>query len=148
VRGEGSAVRVIKNDDPIGRYLSDARAMAKTDQLSVQARALVVVGMCRGALEAACHQRIRAQKFAAGVRHAQIERDLDDARTLRQAMALALFDDSDSGAAVVPELAAEYGGQPAVRAFNVCKSGVHEPYQGDLMALVNDVKTLAAKVRP
>ena len=147
IRGEGSAVQVLKNDDPIGRYLSDARAIAKTDQLSVQAQALVVVGMCRGALEAACHQRIRTQKLATGVRHLEIEKAIDAARTLHQSMALALFDDVKRGSEVLGKLAAGFGGQPAVRAFKAAKTGVHEPYQGDLSALIGDVSKLALRVR-
>jgi hypothetical protein len=55
---EGSVVELTKNEDPVSRYLDDAGALARTTELSEEARAVVVAGFCRGALEAACHEVI------------------------------------------------------------------------------------------
>jgi hypothetical protein len=55
VRRERSVVELKKNDDPVTRYIDDARAIALTGDLPEQARAVVVAGFCRSALEAACH---------------------------------------------------------------------------------------------
>ena len=59
-RREGSVVELTKNDDPVSRYVDDARALAQhRPSYPRDARAVVVAGFCRSALEAACHQVIR-----------------------------------------------------------------------------------------
>ena len=46
-RREGSVVELTKNDDPVSRFLDDARALARTTELPEDARAVVVAGFCR-----------------------------------------------------------------------------------------------------
>ena len=145
-RREGSVVELTKNDDPVSRYVDDARALARTAELPEDARAVVVAGFCRSALEAACHQAIRARRYKAGVRHADVERELTAAPKLRQLVALALFDDVDRGGDVVTELRQRYG-QAAVKAFNAAREGTHERYQGDLRHFVEDTARLADALR-
>ncbi len=83
-RREHSVVELTKNDDPVRRYLDDARAMARTDELSEGIRSVVVAGYCRNALEAACHEAIRARRIRAGRPFAEVERELMQAQKLRQ----------------------------------------------------------------
>jgi hypothetical protein len=64
-RREGSVVELTKNDDPVGRYLDDARAMARTAELPKDVRAVVVAEYCRCALEAARHEVVRARRIKA-----------------------------------------------------------------------------------
>jgi recombinational DNA repair ATPase RecF len=145
-RREGSIVELTKNDDPVRRYLDDARAMARTDELSEGARAVVVAGYCRNALEAACHEAIRARRIRAGTRHTDVERELMQAQKLRQVVGLALFDDMNHGAQVVNRLRERHG-QSAVNAFMAAKDGTHGAFQGQLPRLVEETARLAAALR-
>jgi energy-coupling factor transporter ATP-binding protein EcfA2 len=145
-RRERSVVELKKNDDPVLRYLDDARAIALSGELPEKVRAVVVAGYCRSALEAACHQAIRTRRFKAGMRHADVERALDDAQTLHDVVALALFDDTRQGGQVVTRLR-QLRGQAAVNAFKAAKSGTHAAYEGDLMSLVKDTGRLAEALR-
>jgi hypothetical protein len=145
-RREGSVVELTKNEDPVSRYVDDARALALTTELPEDARAVVVAGFCRSALEAACHEAIRAKRLKAGVRHADVERELIAANKLRQLIALALLDDAGRGGDVVSVLRQRHG-QAAVKAFDAAREGTHERYQGDLRHFVQDTERLANAVR-
>jgi hypothetical protein len=145
-RREGSVVELTKNDDPVSRYVDDARALARTTELPEDVRALVVAGFCRSALEAACHEAIRARRLKAGVRHSVVERELTAAHKLRQLLALALLDDADRGGDVVPALRQRYG-QAAVKAFDAAREGTHGRYQGDLRHFVEETARLAKALR-
>jgi hypothetical protein len=145
-RREGSVVELTKNDDPVSRYLDDARAMARTAELPEDVRAVVVAGFCRSALEAACQEVVRARRIKAGVRHAAVERELAEAQKLRQVLSLTLFDDIDQGGQVVTTLRKRYG-QAAVNAFDAAKEGTHSTYQGDLRHFVEETARLAAALR-
>jgi hypothetical protein len=145
-RRERSVVALEKTDDPVKRYLDDARAMARTQQLPPSVRAVAVAGLCRGALEAACFEVIRSSQLAAGVPHFEVERALESAHTLHHVMALALFGSTDHGREVVIRVR-ELGGQPCVNAFMYAKKGVHEGVNGDLRRLVEDTEKLAKALR-
>jgi len=147
VRREGSIVELKKSDDPVTCYLDDARALARTSELPEAARAVVVAGFCRSALEAACHETIRARQLAVGVRHAEVERALTDAHTLHQVVALALFEDADRGDQVFSRIREKYG-SGAASAFKAAKAGPHEAYRGNLKRFVEDTAALAASLRP
>jgi recombinational DNA repair ATPase RecF len=145
VRREGSVVELKKNDDPVTRYLTDARALAKADELSADVRAVVVAGFCRSALEAACHAAVRARMLHSGTPHHDVEEALRSAHTIHQLMALTLLGDTGRGDEVTTRL--RNFGAWASEAFRACKSGVHDPYGGDLMTLVRDTERLATKVQ-
>lgn len=145
-RREGSVVELTKNEDPVSRYLDDARALARTTELPEEARAVVVAGFCRSALEAACHEAVRARRLKAGVRHADVERELIAAPKLRQLLALALLDDADRGGDVIPAIR-KLAGQAAVKAFDAAREGTHERYQGDLRHFVEETARLARALR-
>jgi energy-coupling factor transporter ATP-binding protein EcfA2 len=145
-RREGSVVELTKNDDPVSRYLDDARALALTTELPEDARAVVVAGFCRSALEAACHEAVRTKRLKAGVRHADIENELLATHKLRQLLALALLDDASRGGDVVPAIRQRCG-QAAVKAFDAAREGTHERYQGDLRHFVQETARLANAIR-
>jgi hypothetical protein len=146
VRREQSIVELTKNEDPVTRYIDDARAMALTKELSEDAKGPVVAEFCRSALEAACQEAVRARRISAGGRHSDVERAVIAAAKLRQIVALALFDDANRGGDVVGELRRRFG-QAGVNAFFAAKDGTHDGYHGNLMALVNDIDRLAAGLR-
>jgi hypothetical protein len=83
-RREGSVIELTKNDNPMSRYVDDGRALARTTELPEDARAVVVAGFCRSALEAACQEAVRARRLQAGVRHADVERELIATQKLRR----------------------------------------------------------------
>lgn len=147
VRRENSAVELKKNDDPVICYLDDARALARTRDLPEEARAVVVAGFCRSALEAACHETIRNHRISAGASHAETDQALSRAHTLHQVAALALFDDASRGDQVLSTLRSRYG-PGAVTAFNAAKAGPHTAYNGNLTVFVEDTARLAEQLRP
>ena len=146
VRREQSVVEITKNEDPVSRYLEDARAVALTKELSEDAKSVVVAGFCRSALEAACQECVRARRIKAGFRHADVEEALRNATTLRMLMALALLNDADRAQDVDTELRKRFG-QPAVNALAAVNAGTHGVYQARLTALVNETNRLAAGLR-
>jgi len=145
-RRENSAVELKKNDDPVLCYLDDARALARTRDLPEEARAVVVAGFCRSALEAACHETIRNRRISAGARHSDIEQALVRAQTLHQIVALALFDDASRGDQVVSSLRTRYGAT-AINAFKAAKAGPHTAHNGNLVGFVEDTARLAEQLR-
>jgi energy-coupling factor transporter ATP-binding protein EcfA2 len=147
VRRENSAVELKKNDDPVMCYLDDARALARTSDLPEEARAVVVAGFCRSALEAACHETIRNHRISAGGSHSEIEQALGRAHTLNQVVALALFDDANRGDQVFSKLRTKYG-PAAAAAFKAAKAGPHAACRGNLPGFVEDTARLADQLRP
>jgi hypothetical protein len=145
-RRERSAVSLKKVDDPVSRYLDDARALARTDQLSPTVRAVAVAGMCRGALEAACMEVVRSRELDAGVPHESVERHLESAHSLQEMVSLALFGSASRAGEVVARVRV-LGGQACVQAFWDAKRGVHDPVQGDLRRFVEDTERLTRALR-
>jgi hypothetical protein len=145
VRRQGSVVELRKNLDPVKRYLDDAKALAKTDELSDEIRRPVVAGFCRSAIEAASHETIRRKRIGRGEPHAAVEERIDDAHTLTQTVALALFDDSRQGGRVLPKLNA-IGGW-AADVFKACQDNVHGSERGSLQSLVDDTTRLVKELR-
>ena len=146
IRKENSVVELTKNEDPVDRYIEDARALALTRELSEDSRRAVVAGYCRSALEAACQEAVRARRINAGARHADVERALTTATTLRTLVALALLDDADRGQDVDTELRRRFG-QAGVNALAAANAGTHGAYGGQLKRLVDDVERVAAGLR-
>ena len=129
------------------RYLEDARAMAKTDSLPDGVRAVVVAGLCRGAIEAACVDVVRSRFLGAGVPHAEVEESLERAsHSVQDMVALVLFGDTGR-AGEVPGRLRELGGQACMNAFWDAKSGVHDPGHGDLKRLTDDTERLTRALR-
>ena len=146
-RRERSVVSLKKVNDPVSRYLDDARALARTEQLPATVRAVAVAGMCRGALEAACVEVVRSRELAAGVPHESVERQLESAaNSVQDIMALALFGSASRAGEVVKRVR-ELGGEACVRAFWDAKQGVHDPMQGDLRRFVENTERLTKVLR-
>ncbi|MER7457499.1 AAA family ATPase [Micromonospora sp. NPDC126480] len=144
-RRDGSEVEIRKNSDPVDRYLADATAILRAEELADNARYPLVSGFCRSALEAACHERIRRERIARGERHGDVEELIEKALTLNQVTALALFGDLHQGGKVFNRLN-QYG-RWAGDAFRACKEGVHGPGSFDLEVLVRDCRRLAEELR-
>jgi hypothetical protein len=141
VRGERSTVEMRRSDDPVSRYLDDARAMALTAGLPPDIRSELVASCCRSAVEAACHAKIRAVRLAAGRTHAEVEAALSASTTTSKKATLAVFDDPGRGSDLLGRIKA--AGPEAVDAFQKCKKGAHKGLTGDLRPFVRDVEKLA-----
>ncbi|MEU4692403.1 AAA family ATPase [Actinoplanes sp. NPDC023714] len=145
-RRENSTVEIRKNIDPVKRYLADAAALARTEDLPPEVRTPVVVTYCRSALEARCHQIVRARRIGRGERHRDVDAALQTAKTTMQVAALALFDNADAGGQVFGKLNSAYGPW-AGNAMRACKEGAHGVAVVDSQQLVDDVARLVGRLR-
>lgn len=146
-RAERSVVTLRPASDPVTRYLDDAYALARNEEIAAEVRGPVVAELCRSAMEAACHRMVWRQRVARGVRHDDIEAAIVDAsRRLTTTLALALFDDADRGGDVLGCLSRRYGSR-AVAAYKACREGVHGSYLADLPGLVSDARLLTEALR-
>lgn len=142
-RAEQSVVTLRPGSDPVTRYLDDASALARSEEVPAEVRGPVVAELCRSALEAACHRIVWRTRIARGVLHADVETAIEAASLrLTSVFALALFDDVDRGGDVLGYLGRRHGSR-AVGAYKACREGVHGAYLADLPMLVADTRTLA-----
>ncbi|MEV0428503.1 AAA family ATPase [Micromonospora sp. NPDC050495] len=146
-RAERSVVTLRRGSDPVRRYLDDAHALARTEEIAAEVRGPVVAELCRSAIEAACHRIVWQRRAARGVPYDEIEAAVVGAsRRLATTVALALFDDAGRGGDVPRYLSRRHGSR-AVDAYQACKEGVHGAYLSDLPDLVADARHLAAALR-
>ena len=141
-RREGSVVEVRRAQDPVGRYIEDALAVARTDALPREAAGRVVPGLCREALEVACMEALRRRRIGRGEAHADVEDVLQKARSLKPLLALTLFDDADRGGDVLTRLNTAFG-RSGGEAYRICNEGAHTMFGGDMLMLVRDAEKLA-----
>ncbi|WCN79227.1 AAA family ATPase [Micromonospora sp. LH3U1] len=142
-RAERSVVTLRPGSDPVTRYLDDASALSRNDEIPAEVRGPVVAELCRAAVEAACHRVVWRVRVTRGVPHDDIEAVIEAAsRRLTTIVALALFDDADRGGDVRNELLRRHG-RRAVNAYQACREGVHGAYLVDLPGLVADARLLA-----
>ncbi|MGW5672215.1 AAA family ATPase [Micromonospora sp. NPDC003776] len=146
-RAERSVVTLRPGSDPVTRYLDDADALTRTEEVAAEVRGPVVAELCRSAIEATCHRIVWRRQVARGVPHDDIEAAVVAAsRRLTTTVALALFDDADRGGDVLGYLSRRHGPR-AVGAYKACKEGVHGAYLFDLPELVADARYLAEALR-
>ncbi|MEU5567583.1 AAA family ATPase [Micromonospora musae] len=142
-RAERSVVTLRPASDPVTRYLGDASALARNDEIAAEVRGPVVAELCRSAIEAACHRTVWGVRVGRAVPHAAIEEAIEDAsRRLATIVALAVFDDAERGGDVYGWLRRH--GPRVVNAYKACREGVHGAYLADLPGLVADVRLLVA----
>lgn len=92
-RDEGSRVAVKATDSPAHRYIADAEAVLRDENLDDVVKRKAVPGLFRFAVEAAAQQRFYTERARAGVPHAESERRWEETRTTRQRVALSLTGD-------------------------------------------------------
>lgn len=144
-RREKSIVELRVDLDPVSRSLSDAADLARTDKIDQKVAARVVPRFCRDAVEAALAEVVRRNMFALGRRHAEIEEQLGQAKTLNKLAALAFCGDSRR----VPEAQNRIRnlGGGSWSTFASLNSGAHDAHIGDLESLVRDTRDLVACMR-
>lgn len=145
-RREGSRVEIRPSHDPVGRYIDDALAVARTDALPREAAGRVVPGLCREALEVACMEAVRRRRIGRGEPHAAVEALLEKARGLKALVALALFDDADRVADIYARTESGFG-RSGGDILKKCNEGSHTMFGGDMQMLVRDAEKLARWVQ-
>jgi hypothetical protein len=140
-RREGSLVEIVPSQDPVRRYLDDARQIALTAALPDDLATVAATGSCRDAVEAACQRAARRRLHAQGVPLAEIDRRLVNARTTMHKAALALFGDSRQSAQVMPSLNQLAGAPWAADALRAVREGTHQP-RSDLDRIIRDTGRL------
>jgi DNA repair exonuclease SbcCD ATPase subunit len=146
MRQPASKVTVRAALTPIEGYLSDGHAVVRTPEMPDFVKRRVVPGLCRSAIEAACMHCVRVRRLKRGEKHEVVEELLGDQKGLSVLAALALFDDEKKTAEVNAGLRNRWN-KTASDAFRACNSGAHHGYEGDLEALLYDVKALAGHIQ-
>ena len=135
-RREGSQVDIVPNQDPVRRYLNDARQIAHTIKLPDDLASIAAAGSCRDAIEAACHRAAR-RRLRAAVPLADADERLVRARSTMDRMALALFGDSSRTGDVMRTLNQLAGARWAGDVLRDVREGAHQP-RGDLERIIRD----------
>jgi hypothetical protein len=142
-RKSNSVVEVRELEDPMMRYLDDARALLRVEQLDNEVVRRVVPGLCRQAIEFACTEVTRQRRLAAGRPLVTIEEVLDDAKTFNQRVALALFDSMERAGDVLSRINKDLGRRFG-DTFQTLNKGSHGGAAGfDPETLIRDSERLA-----
>jgi hypothetical protein len=141
-RGVGSAVTMTNSFQPSMRYLDDAFAFAKDENVPDEAKNRVIPGLCRMGLETTAHEVYSTRSYTAGLDRLTVEKRWKDASTVRQRLALALHSDKDA-----PIDAWLKGGTRRSAALHVYNSGVHAGSTSDHADDVNAVRTAVRDLR-
>lgn len=136
-RREGSLVEIVPNQDPVRRYLDDARQVARTASLPDDLAAIAATGCCRDAVEVACQRAARRKLRAESMPIAEVDDRLIQARTTMNRMALALLGDSRRAGEVMPTLNRLVGAPWAADVLRAVREGTHQP-RGDLDRIIRD----------
>ena len=94
---------------PVQRYLDGARGYAKPDRLPPEVQARVVPMFCRSALEAAAANIVRRRAAERGTSLDEADEQIEEARSLRETLALVLFGEAGRQGEVAAEIKRRYG---------------------------------------
>ena len=104
-----STVDVQVSRTPVQRYLDGARGYAKPDRLPAEVQARVVPMFCRSAVEAAAATIVRRRAVEHGTSLDAADEQIEEARTLRETLALVLFGEPGRQGEVATEVRKRYG---------------------------------------
>lgn len=136
-RREGSQVEIVPNQDPVRRFLDEARQVARTAALPDDLASIASTGSCRDAIEVACQRVARRRLRARAVPIAQVDERLIRARTTMERMALALFCDSSRTGEVMRTLNQLARARWAGDVLRDVREGAHQP-RSDLERIIRD----------
>lgn len=139
-RRERSVTEVRVSSDPVRRYLDDARALVRTQQLPPAIADELVATCCRSALEAASLARVRRLMLTDGVDHNEVQRRIDAAQSTRAMVTLAVLGVSGRIENLNKRLAKE--GNWAVAALRDATAGAHVPIGRSMSELIVDTEKL------
>jgi hypothetical protein len=104
-----SDVDVQVSRSPVQRYLDGAKGYARPDRLPPEVQARVVPMFCRSALEAAAANIVRRRAAERGTSLDEADEQIEEARTLRETLALVLFGEAGRQGEVATEIKRRYG---------------------------------------
>jgi hypothetical protein len=140
-RRASSKVEIVAGRPPSDRYVGEAMAFARTEDVRDEVRARVVPGLCRSAIEAACAARIRRRLIESGMPHAAVEERLAEKTTLNTWLADA-FDLSVAQGAAITERVRQLGGEDAVQTVRLVTKGSHHLVLTDGQQLAEGTRAL------
>jgi energy-coupling factor transporter ATP-binding protein EcfA2 len=121
IRESGSRVSVRRVRTPAMRYLEDARALIRDENVPDSVIDKVLPGMCRLAVESAARERYYKNRLTAGADRTTVETTWSDVTSTTRRIALALFGDPDAA-----DMNKWRGAQPwRRRVLRLATSGVH-----------------------
>lgn len=129
------------SQDPVRRYLDDARQLARTTSLSDDLAAIAVTGSCRDAVEMACQRAARQRLRAQAVPIGEVDKRLLRAPTTMHRAALALLGDGRRTGQVMPALNRLAGAPWAADVLRNVREGTHQP-RTDLDRIIKDSERL------
>jgi hypothetical protein len=144
-RRPGSVIEVRQVQDSVSQRFSDARAVAKNEEMPLEIRQAAVPSLCRAGIEGACTIVVRRRRIGRGDPHDAVDRALAEATTLRQKLALAMFDDVDRAGQTFTSARSRWG-QEAATTLGLCTTGSHEGTTWDPADLVRDAVKLAQAI--
>jgi recombinational DNA repair ATPase RecF len=139
-RRPGSIVEVRPALSPVRQLIKDARDLCADPELPDDVAARVVPGLCRLAVEAAFIEAARREQLAAGLRHAELEAQIQAAEKLSKKAALAIFADTARASEVPKRLRSWH--PRAADTYQALNKGAHRPHRGSLRTLVDDAQAL------
>ncbi len=140
-----SQIEIVAGRPPSDRYIGEALALAKTEDLPDEVRARVVPGFCRSAIEAACAARIRRRMIEAGIPHADVEAALE-AKTSLNTWLADLFELSTAQGEQIREHLRRLAGPDAIGVVRLAQRGTHQLVLTDGLKLANGAKTLVKAI--
>ncbi len=143
-REAGSVVSVHESLNPAMRYLSDAHAMARDENLPPDVRRRLLPGILRLAVEAAARERWFGDALRGGMPRTDVENRWNAARTTKSRVSLAVSGDTDG-------IGSWHTQRPHRKeAMAIVTAGMHQGLAGDpfgahaaVKQLVNDLKAHA-----
>ena len=144
-RRKESTVELREARDPVTGYIKDADVLLKSKHLPGEVLTRVVPGLCRQSIEAACLAVYRQKRLAKGDDHQQIEKRIGDNHTLKQRLAMALFEDPERAGDVLTQV--KKWGSWAGDVVQACNKGSHGEIIGDPETFVIDSKKLVNALR-
>ena len=145
-RRENSQVQCQPVQEPVQRWLDDARAVWLTDPLDDETRQRVIPGFCRQALEAACVEAVWRNRTAAGQDYAATERDVNHAQTLNAKLTLVLLDDANGNHQDMRNALYQSFGTRSRDVVDACNRGAHGHWHGGMDALIVGAEWLAKRL--
>ena len=136
-----SKVEIVAGRPPSDRYVGEALALAKTDDLPAEVRARVLPVLCRSAVEAACASCIRRRLIDSGVPHAEVEERLAEKTSLNSWLAEAFGLSTAQGHQISDKVRA-LGGEEAVETIKTIRKGTHRIVMADGQELARSTRTL------
>jgi recombinational DNA repair ATPase RecF len=133
-RAPGSVVEVHESQSPAWRYVKDAQALVRDEEIPEFVLDKAIPALCRLAVEAAAHEVYFGKQFAAGADRSAVEQNWQKVRRTRQRIALALHGDSK-----VPINRWKDAKRSRRRIVTLCGSGAHNGLSTSALGAVEDL---------